>query len=119
VGLSIRAQRIVRERALAKQAERQARLREAEKAAAEFNAEYLTPAAAAHMTGFSVGRLRRLNAEGRGPRPLKLGQHRQSRIRYPRSEVVAWLADRDGYEAETLAAGRTKFSPPPAAVPSQ
>jgi hypothetical protein len=112
VGLSIRAQRVVRERALAKQAERQARLREAEKAVAEFNAEYLTPADAARMAGFSPATLRRLNANGLGPRPLKLGVHRQSRIRYPRAEVISWLSDRQAYESANRPLHEPKFSPP-------
>lgn len=112
MGLSIRAQQIVRERALARQAERQSRLREAEKAAADFDAEYLTPADAARVTGFSAGTLRRLNAEGLGPRPLKLGVYRQSRIRYPRSEVIAWLSDRQAYESANRPLHESKFSPP-------
>lgn len=114
MGLSLRAQEYVRQRGLAREAERQARLRAVERAAAEFEAEYLTPAAAATLTGFSAATLRRLNAEGRGPRPLKLGPHRQSRLRYERREVLAWIADRETYEAARLADDRTKFTPPPA-----
>jgi len=115
VAYSIRARKVAQELALARQAERQARIRQAEQAAAEFDAEYLTPAAAARMTGFSVATLRRLNAEGRGPRPLKLGTCRQSRLRYPRDEVVAWISDRMAYETASRQADRTKFTPPPAA----
>lgn len=111
--LSIRAREVARQLALARQAERQARLRQAEEAAAAYNAEFLTRQAVAAMTGFSESTLRRLHAEGRGPRPLKLGETRQARLRYPRSEVIAWLADRAAYEAANTPRTDVRFSPPP------
>jgi predicted DNA-binding transcriptional regulator AlpA len=112
MGLSLRAREVARELSLAKQADRQARLREAEKAAAAYDAEFLTRQAVSAMTGFSPATLRRLNAEGRGPRPIKLGETRQARLRYPRSEVIAWLSDRQAYENANRPPDGPKFSPP-------
>ena len=115
MALGIRAREIAREVALARQAERQARLREAEKAAAAFDAEYLSLPALARLTGFAESTIRRLNAEGRGPKPLKLGPHRQSRVRYERAEVVAWMTDRQAYESAHRPVRDAHFSPPPRA----
>jgi predicted DNA-binding transcriptional regulator AlpA len=113
MGYAARVREVARELALAKQAERQARLREAEKAAAAYNAEFLTRQAVSAMTGFSPATLRRLNAEGRGPRPIKLGETRQARLRYPRSEVVSWMTDRQAYESANRPIRDARFSPPP------
>lgn len=112
MGYAQRAAAVARELAAARQAERQARLREAEREAAAFDAEYLTREAAGRMTGLSPGTLRKLNAAGRGPLPLKLGDHPQSRVRYERAEVLAWIANRQAYEAARLASDRPKFTPP-------
>jgi predicted DNA-binding transcriptional regulator AlpA len=113
MGLARRAREIAHEIALARQAERQARMRQAEKAAADFDSEFLTLAALARVTGFAPSTIRRLNAEGRGPRPLKLGPHRQSRVRFPRGEVVAWMTDRQAYESANRPIRDARFSPPP------
>ena len=57
--------------------------------------EYLTTEELAALTKIPAETLRWWRRRGDGPRSERLGRH----VRYPLSEVRAWLADPQGYQA--------------------
>ena len=100
MGLSLRAQQVVRENARRRNAERLERERQETAEAAAFHRDFLDRRRAAEHLGTSLATLRRMMAAGTSPAFLKtLGDHKQSPVVFPRAELDAWLADRDGYLA--------------------
>jgi predicted DNA-binding transcriptional regulator AlpA len=53
--------------------------------------EYLTEEEVAKFLGISIGRLRNVKGEGKGPLPTKVGR----RILYSLTEVRRWLKDKE------------------------
>lgn len=74
--------------------------------------ELLDRKAAAFVLGVSTNTLRRWYAENRGPRTVKLGQARASRVRYPRADLLAYARDPVGYAEAVRADGLPHFEPP-------
>ena len=56
---------------------------------------------AARLLGLTPAGLKGLRMEGRGPRPIKLGDSRQARVLYALDAIDSWLADPAGYERRT------------------
>ncbi len=81
--------------------------------------ELLTRPQAAAFLNLSEMTLRRWYAESTGPRVVKLGVGRASRVRYPRSELVAFAQDPTGYTAQTRPANVPHFEPPSRGNPRQ
>ena len=52
----------------------------------------LTTRQAAEVVGLSPKTLRQLRCDRQGPRCLKAGSSKQSRVRYPLSALEAWVA---------------------------
>jgi hypothetical protein len=100
VGLSLRAAEIVRQNARRRLAERLERERRESAEAAAFHRDFLDRDRAAAHIGVSLATLRRMMTAGTSPAYVKtLGDHKQSPVLFPRDELDAWLADRDGYSA--------------------
>ena len=59
----------------------------------------VTATEAAAMLGLTPAGLKAMRMEGRGPRPIKLGDSRQARVLYRLDEIDKWLANPSGYEA--------------------
>lgn len=74
--------------------------------------ELLTRPQAAAFLNLSTTTLRRWYAADTGPRVVKLGVGRASRVRYPRSELVAFASDPSGYTAQTRPDNVPHFEPP-------
>lgn len=53
--------------------------------------DWLSPAAAAKLTGYSTAHLARLRMVGGGPAFSKLSRSKQGGVRYRRSDVDAWM----------------------------
>lgn len=58
--------------------------------------EYLTPRQAGRFTGTSPRTLEQLRQAGKGPRFIRLGAGRKSRVRYRVSDLRAWIEQGDG-----------------------
>lgn len=100
MGLSLRAAEIVRQNARRRLAERLERERREAAEAAAFRRDFLDRGRAAAHIGVSLATLRRMMTAGTSPAYVKtLGDHKQSPVLFPRVELDAWLADRDGYLA--------------------
>jgi predicted DNA-binding transcriptional regulator AlpA len=76
------------------------------------DAELLTRAQAAKVCGLAPSTLARLYARNAGPRAVKLGAARGSRVRYPRSALLEWCADPAGFAEQARPAGLPRFEPP-------
>lgn len=74
--------------------------------------ELLSREDAAIFLGLSVATLRRWYSRAEGPRVVKLGTGRASRVRYPRHELMAFANDPVGYAAQTRPDNMPKFDPP-------
>lgn len=74
--------------------------------------EYLDRRAAAAYLSISLTQLRRWYAEGRGPRAVKMGSKRASRVRYPRAELDRYMAAPTLYAEQTRPDGMPHFEPP-------
>jgi len=103
---SIRAREILHQRARERHAARAAAAREAE----EIRRSMLTRKAAARYLGLSEVYLREAWAAGVGPRAVKLGVERQSRVLYPIEELDRWRADPLNYSTPARDCG--PFEPP-------
>lgn len=68
-----------------------------------FRAAYLDREAAAAALGIRPRTLKAWQAAGRGPRPVKSGSCRQSRVYWPRAEIERYLLDPPAYEASRQA----------------
>jgi hypothetical protein len=88
--------------------DRQAARLEAERAAAEVEAEYhrqfLDRRRAAEFLGISIHKLKRLQTAGQAPVGIKRGDAKQARIVWPLEELVAYRADPIAYLAARAAA---------------
>lgn len=74
--------------------------------------EYLTRPQAAAFLNLSTTTLRRWYAADTGPRVVKLGTGRASRVRYSRSELVAFASDPVAYAAQARPDNLPHFEPP-------
>lgn len=74
--------------------------------------ELLTRPQAAAFLALSTTTLRRWYASNAGPRVVKLGTGRASRVRYPIHELRAFAADPTGYAAQTRPDNVPHFEPP-------
>lgn len=74
--------------------------------------ELLSREDAAIFLGLSVATLRRWYSNAEGPRVVKLGTGRASRVRYPRHELMAFANDPNGYAAQTRPENIPVFEPP-------
>lgn len=99
------------------------RLRErlqADEAAAEelarFRADWLDRERAAAALGITVRTLKQWGLEGRGPMPVKAGEHRQSRCLWARADIDAFLRDPQGFEAAKRAREAERGETPEAAT---
>lgn len=72
---------------------------------ARFRAAWLDRGRAAAALGIAMRTLKQWQLEGRGPAPVKAGEHRQSRCLWARADIDAFLSDPAGYEARKHAAG--------------
>ena len=105
MGLSIRAQRLVKEQARRKLEARLAAEREAQAAEEAYNAAFYDRHRAAEYLGISVHRLKRLMAAGKGPACVKAGETKQAVVRWPIGELQAYRDDPVGYVAAMSATG--------------
>ena len=55
--------------------------------------EWLTDVAAGRLASVSGRTLRRWSAEGRAPRPIKIGEGIRGALRYRRSDLLRWIGD--------------------------
>lgn len=99
MGLSIRARRIMAQRAAEKAAAQRAADQEQQRLEAEHHAAYLSRSRAADFLGVSVHRLKRLMTAGTGPTCSKAGESKQSPVRWHIDELRAWKADPRAYIA--------------------
>lgn len=112
MGLSLRAQAVVREQVRRRLAERLAAAQAAHAAAEAYHAEFYDRQRAADFLGISVHRLKRLMAAGTGPACVKRGDTKQAVVRWPIGELRAWKADPAAYVAAKAQAGEDSPSPP-------
>jgi hypothetical protein len=103
---SIRAREVSRQRSR----ERYAAQAEAAREAEEIRRSMLPRKAAARYLGLSEVYLRDAWAAGVGPRAVKLGTCRQSRVLYPLEELDRWRSDPLGYSTPARDCG--PFEPP-------
>jgi hypothetical protein len=89
MGVSLRARAVLRQQADQRRAEREAADREAD----EIRRSMLSRTQAAKYLGLRPSSLRDLWAAGKGPRAIKFGVERQSRIFYPLEELDRWRLD--------------------------
>lgn len=99
MGLSIRARRWLDEQRRQREADRAAAEAEAEAARQQFHRDWLERDRVADALRVSVHKLKRMMAAGLGPTPAKSGDTKQSRTYWHRDEVAAYLADPTAYEA--------------------
>lgn len=105
---SIRARHVVQERAAQRRADREAANRQAD----EIRQTMLNRQQAARYLGLAPSTLRDLWAAARGPRAIKFGHCRQSRILYPVEELDRWRLDPTGYSATARDERIGPFEPP-------
>lgn len=74
--------------------------------------ELLTRGQAARLCGLAPSTLARLYARNAGPKAVKLGSSRGSRVRYPRAALLEWIADPAGFDEPARPAGLPRFEPP-------
>lgn len=74
--------------------------------------ELLTRPQAAAFLNLSPNTLRRWYADATGPRVVKLGVGRASRVRYPIAELRAFANDPAGYSQQARPDGVGHFEPP-------
>lgn len=74
--------------------------------------ELLTRPQAAAFLNLSTTTLRRWYAASTGPRVVKLGTGRASRVRYPRAELAAFARDPNAYAEPTRPENVPHFEPP-------
>jgi hypothetical protein len=74
--------------------------------------EFLTRQQAADFLGLAAETLKRWYSESRGPLVCKLGTHRAARVRYPKTELVAFARDPVGYTGTARPEGVAHFEPP-------
>lgn len=74
--------------------------------------ELLTREQAAKVCGLAPSTLARLYARNSGPKAVKLGASRGSRVRYPRGSLLEWIADPAGFDEPARPAGLPRFEPP-------
>lgn len=106
MGLSIRARAAQRALAAARRAEREALDAEANRV----RRTMLTRKDAATYLGVRPGFLRDAWAQGIGPRAIKLGTKRQSRVLYAIEELDRWRSDPQSYDTPARDCG--PFEPP-------
>lgn len=104
MALSERARRWLAAEQARKAAARAAREAELEQARTEFRQQFLDRVQTATQLGWSVHRLKRAQTAGRGPRPTKMGEHKQSRTFWEAAEVQRYLLDPAAYEQARQAA---------------
>jgi hypothetical protein len=110
MGLSLRAQAVLREQIRQRTEQRAAEQRQHEAERAAFEHEYLTREQAAEVLGCRPSTLKHWYAEGRGPATVKFGESRQARVRYPRTELLAFAENPTAYQRPARECGR--FDPP-------
>lgn len=110
MGLSLRAQAVLREQIRQRIEQRAAEQRQHEAEQAAFEHEYLTREQAAEVLGCRPSTLKHWYAVGRGPATVKFGESRQARIRYPRAELLRFAENPSGYNGPVRECGR--FDPP-------
>lgn len=108
MGVSIRGRRVLQERAAQRHADREAADRQAD----EIARSMLNRSQAARYLGLAPSTLRDLWAAGRGPRAIKFGHLRQSRIMYPVEHLDAWRLDPIGYSETARDESIGPFEPP-------
>lgn len=106
MGLSIRAREVLKQRAAARRDERERLAREADTVVRSM----LTRRDAARYLGLSECYLREAWAAGTGPKAIKLGERRQSRVLYPLEELDRWRRDPSRYDTPARDIG--PFEPP-------
>lgn len=74
--------------------------------------EFLTRRAAAAYLSVSLTQMRRWYANNYGPRAVKMGTKRASRVRYARRELDAFMADPAGYAVAARPEQMPHFEPP-------
>ena len=74
--------------------------------------ELLTRKEAGRLCGLAPSTLARLYARNVGPKAVKLGTSRGSRVRYPRGALLEWCADPAGFAEQARPAGLPRFEPP-------
>jgi hypothetical protein len=108
MGVSIRARRVLQERAADRQAARAAAAREAD----DIRRAMLSRVQAARYLGLAPSSLRDLWAAGKGPKAIKFGHCRQSRIFYPVEELDRWRLDPLNYSTPARDDSIGPFEPP-------
>ena len=96
---SIRAQRVVAERARQRRAAQAAAEQAAHAAADAYHAAYLDRERAADVLGISVHKFKRLVLAGKGPVCVKNGTAKQATVRWPLEELTAYKSDPAAYVA--------------------
>lgn len=99
MGYSLREREVMKRRAQEKHERRERQQTEHAKALAQFQESYWDRHRTAGALGISIHRLKRLQAEGRGPTALKMGPTPQSRTYWEAADVREYLRDPRGYEA--------------------
>ena len=74
--------------------------------------EFFTRPQAAAFLNLAESTLSRWYAANTGPRTVKLGVGRGSRVRYPRADLVAFAMDPTGYTGQARPEGVPHFEPP-------
>ena len=74
--------------------------------------EYLTRPEAAAFLSLTTETLKRWYAESRGPRAVKFGTARSARVRYARSDLVAFAKNPAAYTEPARPEGVPHFEPP-------
>lgn len=74
--------------------------------------ELLTRPQAARLCGLAPSTMARLYARNAGPKAVKLGAARGSRVRYPLESLREWMRDPAGFAEPARPAGLPRFEPP-------
>lgn len=113
MGMSIRGQAVIRQRAEQRAAEKRAREAAEAAAADELRRTMFTRKQAARYLGLSEGTLRDYWAAGdKGPAASKFGVNRQSRVLYAKEELDAWRRDPLNYSRRARPENVGPFEPP-------
>jgi hypothetical protein len=86
----IRARAIAADWAAANAAAREQERERIDAERRQFDADFMQPGEVARLLGVTTGTLRAWRSRGRGPAFVRLGDQRQSRVRYPVAAVAAW-----------------------------
>jgi len=108
MGTSLRAREVLKQRAADRRSAREAADRQSD----EIRRSMLSRTQAARYLGLAPSSLRDLWAAGKGPRGIKFGHERQSRVFYPVEHLDAWRLDPTGYSERARDESIGPFEPP-------